>query len=130
MIDDSDEPDTGDSKSSGKSVGGPPRMPMIPGDEELVVDKHVKVDKQDELVFTIVSSVADVRGVDVNDTLPTLQESIDVDALMQVFQFQPGAPYRSGWVTFFFAGCRIVLNSNQRLQIYDRGDPESLEPDA
>ena len=120
MDDDSDEPADWPSEFPDEAADMPPRAPGRPGNESLVADKHVDITEEDELVHTIVSEVGKVRGVAVTELRPTLQESIDVDALVQVLSFDPDVPYRSGWVTFFFAGCRIVLNGNQRLQIYDR----------
>lgn len=120
VTDDSDETADEGSESPERPPDDPPRTPIVPDDEELVFDQYVDVEELDELVFTLVQATANVRGTDIEELLPTVQESIDVDALRHVFGFRPETPYRSGWVTFFFGGCRIVLNSDHRLQIYDR----------
>jgi hypothetical protein len=120
MADDADETTDRESEPPDSPPGDRPRTPIVPDDEELVFDQYVQVHELDELVFTLVETVANVRGTEIEELLPTVQESIDVDALRHVFGFRPETPYRSGWVTFFFGGCRIVLDSDHRLQIYDR----------
>jgi hypothetical protein len=84
-------------------------------------------DDDTELAATIVYAVADVKGVDPLDpSLPPLYDSVDAAALEETF-FGPRetGPERdeSGAVTFTYDGCKVALQSDGWISIY-----ESVEP--
>jgi hypothetical protein len=106
--------------------------PVIPADERLAHEETVELDGHSELLVTIVEAVAAVRDLPVTDIVPTIHNVIDPDGLERIFRPHSCAPNRSGWVTFFFAGCRVVLHGDGRLHIYERrptgADPAECQP--
>lgn len=98
---------------------GTPR-PLIPASEQLAHEETVEFGGPSELVVTVVEAVADVRDRSPADLLPVVQESVDADGLERVFRSHPSASNRRGWVTFFFRDCRIVLDSDGLLRVFDR----------
>lgn len=92
--------------------------PAVPDDERLVHEETVDFGGPSELAVTIVEAVASVRGVPPTELVPTIQEAIDPDGLAHLFRDQPTAPERLGWVTFFFAGCRVVVESGGLLRVF------------
>lgn len=97
-----------------------PPEPIVPGDEELVYEEDVDLEGRPELSVVIVEAVAEIRDVPVTRLIETLNEAIDPDGLRNTFRSHPSSASRSGWVTFFYYGCRIVLTSDHELRIYDR----------
>lgn len=98
----------------------PSRAPVVPEDEQLVHDGYVEFGGRDEIVVDVVEAIADVRDVPVVELVPNIQKAVDPDGLEHVFRQHPDASDREGWVTFFFRDCRVVLQSDGRLRIYDQ----------
>lgn len=118
----SDSNDSGTSKQSDatSTFDTPPAEPIVPSGEQLVYEEYVDLEGRPELLVVIVEAVAETRDESVSALIPIIGDAIDTDGLKNVFRDHPDAPSRSGWVTFFFCGCRIILDSDHRLRIYDR----------
>ncbi|MFB6166125.1 MAG: HalOD1 output domain-containing protein [Haloarculaceae archaeon] len=76
-------------------------------------------DQIDGLTVTIVDGVATVRDVSPMEIVPRVAESVDPDALERIFRPLPDGTRRRGSVTFYLVGCRITVDSEGVVRIYD-----------
>lgn len=84
-------------------------------------------DGSEQLVFTLVSAVADYTGRDALD-LPPLYEVIDPDAFEQLFKplQENGTRANGGRIRFTYAGCDISI-SNSEITVQSTGEASVAE---
>ena len=77
----------------------------------------------EDLTYEIVTTVADVRGVDPMNLEERLFEVVDPDALWQLSANRPdGTSRRGGQVTFTLAGCEVTVDGERQVTVASPND--------
>lgn len=90
-----------------------------------VVDTHYKRGSDRTLLETLVGALAEAEGVDATE-LPPLQEAIDVDALVQLFERHEGETGMEAIVGFEYEGWNVFVRADGRISVCDAA--ETVEP--
>lgn len=110
-----DQGSYGDSSRTGRPNVSPPQRQ----DEKVAAETRYEDEGRiDEVMLTIVETVAEATDKDPSQIVPGLSDAIDPDALENLFRTLPDGTERSGWVSFFFQGCRVVVTSERLIRIY------------
>lgn len=76
------------------------------------------------IVYSILEAVAEVTGSSPSQLDEPLYESVDPDALEQLFEsFDESA---DGYVSFDFCGVRVITHSDGDIDVYDETKPATI----
>lgn len=104
----------------------PRESPLVVPHENSVSNDPVHVveyeyeDADRSLDVAVVEALSDATGIPPTEISGRLNDVVDTDAVGRAFGPRPDGEPRTGWLTFFIAGCRVTVSSDGGIRIYDQ----------